>query len=116
MVREVGGILDQLRVLNHSSLPEEKLDEIRKETRMLFLVGLGELYEVRGETDPDLLEIMKWAQIYDRLEETFERMDDIATASSYGVSDYIAKPFDFSELKEKIATGLSASQALAGAR
>ena len=80
MVREVGGILDQLRTLNQSSLTEEKLDEIRKETRMLLLVGLGELYEVGTETVPDLLEIMKWAQIYDRLEETFERADDIATA------------------------------------
>lgn len=80
MVREVGGILEHLRTLTHSSLPEGKLDEIREETRMLFLLGLGELYEGGAETVGDLLEIIKWAQTYDRLEETFHRTEDIATA------------------------------------
>ena len=31
---------------------------------------------------------------------------DIATASSYGISDYVTKPFDFAELMEKIANAL----------
>lgn len=31
---------------------------------------------------------------------------DIATASSYGIADYVAKPFDFTELMEKIANAL----------
>ena len=31
---------------------------------------------------------------------------DIATVSSYGISDYITKPFDFIELMEKIADAL----------
>jgi len=39
-------------------------------------------------------------------------MDDIATASSYGIADYIAKPFDFTELKEKIANVLEGSKTL----
>ena len=29
-------------------------------------------------------------------------VQDISTASSYGISDYIAKPFDFTDLTEKI--------------
>jgi response regulator of citrate/malate metabolism len=41
-------------------------------------------------------------------------MDDIATASSFGVVDYIAKPFDFAELKEKIASALAGKKALSG--
>ncbi len=32
--------------------------------------------------------------------------EDIAKASSYGIVDYIAKPFDFSELVEKISNFL----------
>jgi two-component system alkaline phosphatase synthesis response regulator PhoP len=31
---------------------------------------------------------------------------DIATASSYGIADYVTKPFDFTELMEKIANAL----------
>ncbi len=38
-------------------------------------------------------------------------MDDIATASSYGIVDYIAKPFDFTELKEKISSTIEKKQA-----
>jgi len=37
---------------------------------------------------------------------------DIAEASSYGVADYVAKPFDFAELLEKIAHALEGKKAL----
>jgi CheY-like chemotaxis protein len=37
---------------------------------------------------------------------------DISTASSYGVADYIAKPFDFAELVEKIAHALENNKAV----
>jgi two-component system alkaline phosphatase synthesis response regulator PhoP len=32
---------------------------------------------------------------------------DIAAASSYGIADYVTKPFDFAELMEKIANVLA---------
>ncbi len=38
-------------------------------------------------------------------------MDDIAAASSYGIADYIAKPFDFSDLKEKISAAIEGKKA-----
>jgi CheY-like chemotaxis protein len=41
-------------------------------------------------------------------------VDDIATASSFGIVDYIAKPFDFAELKEKIANALEGKKSLSG--
>ena len=34
---------------------------------------------------------------------------DIAKASSYGIADYITKPFDFTELMEKISNALGKS-------
>jgi len=37
---------------------------------------------------------------------------DIATASSYGIADYVAKPFDFTELVEKIANALENKKTL----
>lgn len=33
-------------------------------------------------------------------------MQDITTASHYGISDYVTKPFDFTELMEKILNAL----------
>jgi len=36
----------------------------------------------------------------------FCNSEDIATASSFGVVDYVAKPFDFTELVEKISNVL----------
>lgn len=39
-------------------------------------------------------------------------VDDIATASSFGITDYIAKPFDFAELKDKIARALESKKTL----
>jgi DNA-binding response OmpR family regulator len=36
---------------------------------------------------------------------------DIATASSYGISDYVTKPFDFTELMEKVETALASCPA-----
>jgi two-component system sensor histidine kinase/response regulator len=41
----------------------------------------------------------------------FCEADDIAKASSYGVVDYIAKPFDFSSLVEKISRVLGGKTA-----
>ncbi|MHC4394200.1 MAG: response regulator [Planctomycetota bacterium] len=39
-------------------------------------------------------------------------VQDIATASSYGVSDYVAKPFDFTELTKKIEDALENTKTL----
>lgn len=38
--------------------------------------------------------------------------EDIAKASSYGVVDYVAKPFDFTDLVEKIENALRNSKAV----
>ncbi|MCK4752236.1 MAG: response regulator [Planctomycetes bacterium] len=39
-------------------------------------------------------------------------VQDIATASSYSVADYVAKPFDFAELTKKIESALTKNSAL----
>jgi two-component system sensor histidine kinase/response regulator len=38
--------------------------------------------------------------------------EDVAAASAYGVADYVAKPFDFTELVEKIANALGNKRTL----
>ena len=37
-------------------------------------------------------------------------VENIATASDYGIADYVAKPFDLTELMEKIANALETSK------
>jgi len=80
MTAEVGDMLEHLRTASAASLMVDKIDVIREETRMLFLVGVGELYEGRLDTPQDLLEIIKWTHIYDRLEEAFDLTSEVAGA------------------------------------
>jgi CheY-like chemotaxis protein len=42
-------------------------------------------------------------------------VEDIATASSYGIVDYVTKPFDFGELVEKIVKALEHKKVLSNA-
>ena len=48
---------------------EQKMRRLKEEARMFLLVGLGETYESEPQTPQDVLEVVKWGQIYDRLEE-----------------------------------------------
>jgi CheY-like chemotaxis protein len=41
--------------------------------------------------------------------------EDVAAASAYGVADYVAKPFDFTELVEKISNALENRRTLSKA-
>lgn len=40
---------------------------------------------------------------------------DITKASSFGISDYVAKPFNFAELMEKIEKAIESQKSIAGA-
>jgi uncharacterized protein Yka (UPF0111/DUF47 family) len=51
---------------------------LKKEADMLLLLLLGENYERRAENASDLLEIIKWSHIYDRIEETFANAEVLA--------------------------------------
>ena len=48
---------------------EQKMRRLKEEARMFLVVGLGETYESEPRTPADVLEVVKWGQIYDRLEE-----------------------------------------------
>ena len=52
--------------------------KIRKEAESFLLVGLGELYEQPDIKAASVLEIVKWSQIYDRLEEALNRAERAA--------------------------------------
>ncbi len=52
--------------------------KIRREAENFLLVGLGELYEQPDIKADVVLDIVKWSQIYDRLEEALNRAERVA--------------------------------------
>ncbi len=76
----------------------EKPDLVLLDTNMPIMNGHEVLERLRQNSElKDIPVIMVTALCEAR---------DIAKASSFGVSDYIAKPFDFAVLMEKIANAL----------
>ena len=46
----------------------ERARKLKREADVFVLVGLGEIYEAAGARAENLLEALKWSQIYDRLD------------------------------------------------
>jgi len=77
---------------------QEKPDLILLDTNMPVMDGHQMLSHLRN--DPELKDVPV-IMLTARCEP-----EDVTTASGYGVSGYVTKPFDFAELKEKIANVL----------
>lgn len=78
MTELISQMLDQL---SKKELVEEntgKVNELKIEAEMLLLVLLGEVYERPVAGADDLLEIIKWSHIYDRIEEAFANAGNLA--------------------------------------
>ncbi len=52
----------------------------KKECEMLLLSGLGELYANHHSTPEEVMEIMKWTHVYDRIDKAFNRAWQLAKA------------------------------------
>jgi len=78
MIDSISVMLDQLSRKETVESEAMKVKELKIEADMMLLVLLGELYERQAETTGDLLEIIKWSHIYDRIEETFANADVLA--------------------------------------
>ncbi|MCH8194137.1 MAG: response regulator [Planctomycetes bacterium] len=77
----------------------EQPDLILLDTNMPVMDGHEMLRELRAKPETaDIPVIMLTAQY---------GTQDIATASAYGIADYITKPFDFAELMEKVERALN---------
>ena len=77
---------------------KEKPDLVLLDTSMPIMNGHEMLERLRKHADlKDIPVIMVTALC---------EAQDVATASSYGIDDYVAKPFDFTELLEKIVNAL----------
>lgn len=77
----VVGIGDMLARLGHGQEISElvaRVKEHKKECEMLILTGIGELYDNPSPQPHDVVEIIKWTQIYDRIDKAFNRAWQLA--------------------------------------
>jgi uncharacterized protein len=56
----------------------EKVKQLKIEADMLLLVSMGEIYESQIEDKMEIMELIKWSQIYDRIEEAFAESEVLA--------------------------------------
>jgi len=76
----------------------DRPDLILLDTNMPVMNGHEMLKHLRGNSDLKDIPVIMVTVICEP--------KDIATASSYGIADYVTKPFDFAELMEKVAKAL----------
>ena len=82
LVEIAGQIVPLLEVIVHAgdgAANRERVRRLKKEADTFLLVGLGEIYESAGSSVGNLLEAMKWSQIYDRLEEAASCLERTVT-------------------------------------
>jgi len=70
MADEIAPLLEIVVRTGTGAANRERVRKLKKEADSFVLVGLGEIYESVGGGVEDLMAVLKWSQIYDRLEET----------------------------------------------
>ncbi|MCX6929156.1 MAG: DUF47 family protein [Verrucomicrobia bacterium] len=75
MANELAPLLEVVVRKGTGAANRERVRKLKKEADSFILVGLGELYDSAGGGAENLLEVLKWNQIYDRLEEVASCME-----------------------------------------
>ncbi len=75
---EIDAMLKMLVTRDSIEDVSRRLAKAKEEAGLFLLVALGEIYESRVNNLESVLDIMKWAQIYDRIEEAIENAADVA--------------------------------------
>jgi hypothetical protein len=57
-----------------------RVKHMKKECEMLLLSGLGELYDHTDPIPAEIMEIIKWTHVYDRIDKAFTRTWQLAKA------------------------------------
>lgn len=73
MVTGIGVMLRELGRGQEVSNTVSQVKQLKKECEMLLLSGLGELYDNPSPQPVEVLDIIKWTQIYDRIDKLFNR-------------------------------------------
>jgi uncharacterized protein len=79
MAGEIDPLLEVVVRAGDGAANRERVRRLKKEADTFLLVGLGEIYESAGSSMENLLEALKWSQIYDRLEEAASCLEHTAS-------------------------------------
>ncbi|MGD9504792.1 MAG: DUF47 domain-containing protein [Syntrophobacteraceae bacterium] len=78
MVVMIGSMLARLGSGQEVSEMVAHVKELKKECEMLLLGGLGELYDNPSYDPAGVVDIIKWSQIYDRIDKAFNKTWQLA--------------------------------------
>lgn len=73
MVIGIGVMLGRLGSGKDVTETVAQVKQFKKECEMLLLTGLGELYDNLSPEPTDILEIIKWTHVYDRIDKAFNK-------------------------------------------
>lgn len=79
MLKECARRVTNLTAARPDAENRQKMRRLEEEAQMFLLVCLGETYESEPRTPREVLEVVKWGQIYDRLEESILRATRLVT-------------------------------------
>ena len=79
MLSECARLVANLIAASPNAENVQKMRRLKEEARMFLLVCLGETYESEPQMPKEVLEVVKWGQIYDRFEESIICASRIAT-------------------------------------
>ncbi len=80
MVTGIGAMLGMLGSGQDISETVAQVKQLKKECEMLLLSGLGELYDNPSPEPVDVVDIIKWTHVYDRIDKAFNRAWQLAKA------------------------------------
>lgn len=78
MVRQTSIMLSHFRNQKDVDVEAKHVETLKRDSDALLLLALGELYERETTALDDLLYIVKWSHVYDRIEEAITRADHLA--------------------------------------
>jgi len=80
MVTGIGVMLGMLGSGQEISQTVAQVKQLKKECEMLLMSGLGELYDNPSPAPEDVVDIIKWTHVYDRIDKAFNRAWQLAKA------------------------------------
>ena len=80
MVLAIGTMVAELDRKADAAETVKRVKVLKKECEMLLLSGLGELYDNPDPTPAEVMNIIKWTHVYDRIDKAFNRTWQLAKA------------------------------------